>query len=91
MHAGDLIEVSTPGGGGFGDPAQRAARAVQRDVAKGYYTCEQAREWFRVVFDAGGRVDERATALLRAKADAESLREPDSSRATARQRSEGVQ
>ncbi len=34
---GDVICVSTPGGGGFGEPLQRAAQAIQRDAAMGYY------------------------------------------------------
>jgi N-methylhydantoinase B len=67
IDAGDIIEVSTPGGGGFGDPIQRAASSVARDVAKGYYTCDQAREWFGVVLDVAGGVDHEATASLRAK------------------------
>ncbi len=37
ISAGDVICVSTPGGGGFGEPARRSAHAVQRDAAMGYY------------------------------------------------------
>jgi N-methylhydantoinase B len=37
MRAGDLIEVETPGGGGYGDPGRRSADAVARDIAKGYF------------------------------------------------------
>ena len=43
---GDEIAVATPGGGGYGDPARRAPSAVARDVARGYYTPEQARRLF---------------------------------------------
>jgi N-methylhydantoinase B len=68
MDAGDVIEVSTPGGGGFGDPAKRAASLVERDVAKGYYTRDQAKEWFRLILDADGGVDKEATSSLRALA-----------------------
>ena len=32
IGVGDVVRVSTPGGGGFGDPA-----AIARDVARGYY------------------------------------------------------
>jgi N-methylhydantoinase B len=38
ISAGDVICVSTPGGGGFGEPARRALDAVQRDMAQGYYS-----------------------------------------------------
>ncbi len=41
IKAGDRVEVSTPGGGGFGDPAKRAKSAIENDLQKGYYTNEQ--------------------------------------------------
>jgi N-methylhydantoinase B len=68
MDAGDVIEVSTPGGGGFGNPFRRPADQVARDVAKGYYTGEQARNWFGVALSEDGTVDPEATARLRAGA-----------------------
>lgn len=37
IRAGDVIDVATPGGGGYGDPAARPAEAVARDVALGYH------------------------------------------------------
>ncbi|MBS0444954.1 MAG: hydantoinase B/oxoprolinase family protein [Proteobacteria bacterium] len=42
IGAGDLICVSTPGGGGYGDPARRDPEALRRDLARGYYTRGQA-------------------------------------------------
>ena len=42
IGAGDRIEVMTPGGGGYGDPARRGTADIARDVARGYYTPEQA-------------------------------------------------
>jgi len=33
---GDVVRVSTPGGGGFGDPAGRSAAAEERDARLGY-------------------------------------------------------
>jgi len=62
---GDRIHVSTPGGGGFGDPLRRDPQAVLRDLLRGYYTVAQAKDMFGVVI-AGGAVDEAATARLRA-------------------------
>jgi N-methylhydantoinase B len=46
IHAGDVISVSTPGGGGFGAPAERTAAERERDVALGYYTAEESRRLF---------------------------------------------
>jgi N-methylhydantoinase B len=37
ISAGDVICVSTPGGGGFGEPARRDEHAVQRDALMGYF------------------------------------------------------
>jgi N-methylhydantoinase B len=44
--AGDTVSVSTPGGGGYGDPRERDKALVARDVAKGYYTKEEAARKF---------------------------------------------
>jgi N-methylhydantoinase B len=38
LRQGDVIRLETSGGGGFGDPAARAAEAVATDVARGYVT-----------------------------------------------------
>ncbi len=46
IHAGDVIVVSTPGGGGFGPASARPDAAVARDLALGYYNAEQARRAF---------------------------------------------
>jgi N-methylhydantoinase B len=66
LDAGDVIEVSTPGGGGYGNPFRRAPDEVACDVAKGYYTREQARNWYGVALSQDGSVDAAATARLRA-------------------------
>ncbi len=42
IRAGDRVEVMTPGGGGYGDPAKRDPAAIARDVARGYYTAAEA-------------------------------------------------
>lgn len=49
---GDRIRVSTPGGGGFGDPLARDPELVARDVRRGYYTVADAADLFGVVLDA---------------------------------------
>lgn len=61
IAAGDLIEVTTPGGGGFGDPLRRAPDRVASDVARGYYTREEARAKFGVQLESDGSVAVEAT------------------------------
>jgi N-methylhydantoinase B len=41
---GDLLELQTPGGGGYGDPRERPPDAVARDVRRGYVSQRAARE-----------------------------------------------
>ena len=70
----DLLElgparlvVSSPGGGGFGDPLDRDIDRVLRDVRDGVVSIEAAREHYGVVLARGGRrVDQEATARQRA-------------------------
>lgn len=38
LKRGQRIRLETPGGGGYGDPAKRAASAIERDLALGYVT-----------------------------------------------------
>ena len=42
IRVGDRVEVMTPGGGGYGDPARRDPALIARDVARGYYTADEA-------------------------------------------------
>ena len=46
IRAGDVIAVSTPGGGGFGPAAARPAEALARDLALGYYEENEGRRLF---------------------------------------------
>ena len=39
---GDWIAVKTPGGGGYGPATERDPAMVERDLARGYYTDEEA-------------------------------------------------
>ena len=48
LSAGDVIEVSTPGGGGYGEPAQRSKESIERDIARGYYTREEAAKMYGI-------------------------------------------
>jgi len=68
---GDYVAVSTPGGGGYGEPFRRDAQRVATDVRRGYYTPGQARQRFGVSISANGEVEPEATRALRAPAAAD--------------------
>ncbi|MDX1541590.1 MAG: hydantoinase B/oxoprolinase family protein [Geminicoccaceae bacterium] len=38
LGPGDVVDVKTPGGGGFGDPKRRDPARIRRDLERGYYT-----------------------------------------------------
>ena len=42
LAPGDWIAVKTPGGGGYGPAEERDPAMVERDIARGYYTVEEA-------------------------------------------------
>ncbi len=68
ISAGDRVRVSTPGGGGYGDPLERDPALVARDVGRGYYTVAEAAERFGVVLDPESlAVDGAATEALRGR------------------------
>lgn len=46
LAAGDRVRVRTPGGGGYGDPADRDEAALAEDLALGRYSASQAEELF---------------------------------------------
>ena len=49
VTAGDTIEVTTPGGGGYGDPAEREPALLERDLARGYYAASEIDERFGAI------------------------------------------
>ena len=61
LQSGDRVVVSTPGGGGYGDPLTRDPDAVKMDVMLERYTHDQAKEWFGVIITTDGEVDITAT------------------------------
>ena len=44
LEAGDVVSLRTPGGGGYGDPTERDAGAVARDLRLGKVSAAEARE-----------------------------------------------
>jgi N-methylhydantoinase B len=66
LGAGDVIAYAFQGGGGYGDPLERAPATVARDVGDGFVSAAAAAAVYGVVFDAAGAVDEPGTAARRA-------------------------
>jgi N-methylhydantoinase B len=62
---GDIFRLETGGGGGHGDPYDRAPEAVLEDVRGGFVGIEAAARFYGVIID-GDRVDQAATAARRA-------------------------
>jgi N-methylhydantoinase B len=67
IRRGQKIRLETPGGGGFGDPAERDPARVSRDVRLGYVSREAARRDYKVILVDDGMVDADATARARAR------------------------
>ena len=61
----DVVRIVTPNGGGYGDPLERDAWRVLRDVLDGYIDAETARADYGVCLTLS-TVDEAATTALRA-------------------------
>ncbi|MFQ0815726.1 hypothetical protein AVM02_09450 [Brucella anthropi] len=69
LNAGDVFELETPGGGGYGDPLTRNPASVLADVREGYVSAEAAGRDYGVVLTVGSDgpvLDEVATQKLRA-------------------------
>ncbi len=69
LKKGDIIRVTTPGAGGYGDPFRRSPELVLKDVVESKVSPQAAKKEYGVaiVFDGVHySVDETATAALRA-------------------------
>ncbi|MEY9536488.1 hydantoinase B/oxoprolinase family protein [Sinorhizobium fredii] len=66
LNPGDVIRVIGPGAGGYGDPFERSASAVLRDVRRGAVSLESARCDYGVAIITD-EIDADATAALRTK------------------------
>ena len=67
LRHGDAYMMQSGGGGGFGDPLERSPEKVAWDVQEGYVSRESAERDYGVVCSADGRLDPRATDVLRAR------------------------
>ncbi|HWL71634.1 MAG TPA: hydantoinase B/oxoprolinase family protein [Geminicoccus sp.] len=64
LEVGETITFLTPGGGGYGDPAERDPEAVLLDLKRGFISAQSARDDYKVVIE-GGKIDHAATQALR--------------------------
>ena len=49
VHPGETVTFLTAGGGGYGEPAKREIAAIERDIALGYISKQQAEKEYRAV------------------------------------------
>lgn len=69
LRAGDVVRLSTSGGGGYGDPLRRDFARIEEDVRQGFVPRAQAEAEYQVVFSADGTtIDRAATERRRAGA-----------------------
>ena len=55
VHKGDRVLLNPAGSGGYGDPKQRPAEAVRRDVANGYVSVQAAAADYGIDASAAAR------------------------------------
>lgn len=48
LYAGDVVSFRTAGAGGYGDPRERSAEAVRRDLHEGFVTADHAEQTYGV-------------------------------------------
>ncbi|MFD2210779.1 hydantoinase B/oxoprolinase family protein [Virgibacillus halophilus] len=48
LNKGDVVQLITPSGGGYGDPAKRDKSLVEKDVKNGFFSSEEAEKIFQV-------------------------------------------
>jgi N-methylhydantoinase B len=66
LNPGDIVEIITPSGGGYGDPLDRDPQLVLRDLQDGYVTLKEAENTYGVMI-ADGQVDESGTQSKRSQ------------------------
>jgi N-methylhydantoinase B len=67
LRKGDVFECAGGGGGGYGDPLERAVGAVERDVRNGVVSREAAAAHYGVVIGDKAATEARRSALRRVR------------------------
>lgn len=66
LRKGDVLSMRTAGAGGFGDPAERAPKAVLRDIRQGLVSARAAQSLYKIVLsEDGSDIDETETRKAR--------------------------
>lgn len=61
LHEGDEVRITSPSGGGYGDPLERDPELVALDVREGFVSRESARAQYGIELTAAGGVDRAGT------------------------------
>lgn len=67
LGRGDVVRITSPTGGGFGDPLERETGAIASEIKNEMLSRERASEVYAVIFDENECIDEAATAAQRSK------------------------
>ena len=67
LQYGDVVLIQATAGGGVGDPLEREAERVRRDVLEGYTTPQRARDVYGVVLGDAGEIDVNRTRKARSE------------------------
>jgi len=71
LKRGQKVRLETPGGGGYGSPAERDPDLVAEDVRLGYVTSAAARDRYACLVDESGKLDRPGTLILRQEIDSQ--------------------
>ena len=58
------MKMSSPGGGGYGNPLKRDPEKIRRDVKDGVVSNDAAKEIYGLVIDKDGNINHEATTKL---------------------------
>jgi len=70
LRAGEGVQAASPGGGGYGDPLERDASEVERDLNLGYVSRATAESAYGAVIDEAKPLGDRMTYRIDASATA---------------------
>ena len=67
LHKGDLVRITSPSGGGYGNPLERDPNLVCDDLNQGLLSREEAKNLYGVLVNNDNSLDEDSTNKLRNK------------------------